>query len=253
MKARFLLLLALPLLLTLSLPPVQGQGGVAVFITAPDNVALGETFEVNVTVTGGPAEDDGSYIMSAFLRGPDLTGAEPLEDSPISRVDPNGTFVFNVTMPTVDQTVELIVEGNSTKGEEFSVGTASKQIRVWVPLVVSAQVRNTGGIEVQAVPAFLFINVAETEIDSLAPGESRTVSFTYLPVDLGVGTHTLEVRVDLNKDGIIDPAIGEVALQDVFTIEAEPINPLFIILAGIAAFVFALFVGAYIRRRRRGG
>ncbi|MFQ5908330.1 MAG: CARDB domain-containing protein [Thermoplasmata archaeon] len=255
MKDRLLLLLALALL-ALSLPPAQGQGGVAVFISGPDNVALGETFDVNVTVTGGPAEDDGSYIISAFLRGPDLAGASPLEDSPLQRADTNGTFVFNVTMPSVDQVVELIVEGNSTKGADFAVGIASQQIRVWVPLVVSAQVRNTGAIEVQAVPAFLFINeqqVAETEIDSLTPGESRTVTFSYLPVDLGVGTHTLEVRVDLNKDGIIDPAIGEVALRDVFTIEAEPINPIFIVLAGIAAFVVALFVGAYIRRRRRGG
>lgn len=255
MKGRLFLLLAIALL-ALSLPPAQGQGAVAVFISAPDNVALGETFAVNVTVTGGPAEDDGSYILSAFLRGPDLTGAAPLEDNPLQRVEVNGTFVFNVTMPTVDQVVELVVEGNSTRGEVFSLGTATKQIRVWVPLVVSAQVRNTGAIEVQAVPAFLFINerqVAETEIDSLTPGESKTISFSYLPVDLGVGTHTLEVRVDLNKDGVIDPAIGEVALQDVFTIEAEPINPLFIVLAGIAAFVVALFVGAYIRRRRRGG
>ena len=259
MKGRLLPLLPLAFLVLLVVLPVRlapGQGAVAVFIAAPDNVGVGETFEVEVTVTGGPAEDNGSYIISAFLRGADLTGAFPLEDSPLSRASENGTFVFNVTMPTVDLAVELVVEGNSTKGTDFRLATTSKTIRVWVPLEVSAQVHNAGAIEVRDVPAILFINeiqVAETVIASIKPGETRTVSFSYLPVDLGVGTHTLEIRVDLNKDGVIDPAIGEVALRGVFTIEAEPINPLFIVLGGIAAFVVALFVGAYLRRRRRGG
>ncbi|MFQ6013088.1 MAG: CARDB domain-containing protein [Thermoplasmata archaeon] len=255
MSARLLPLLALALLV-LPLPVTQGQEAVAVFITGPDDAGVGDTIEIAVTVAGGPAENNGSFIITAFLRGPDLTGATPLEDSPLTRVSENATFTFNVTMPTLDQFVELVVEGNSTKADDFSVGTATKQIRVLVPLQVSAQVRNTGSIEVRDIPAFLFIDdrqVAETEIDSLMPGESKTVSFSYLPVDLGVGTHTLEIRVDLNGDGLIDPAIGEVALRDVFTIEAEPINPLFIILGAIGAFVAALFLGAYLRRRRRGG
>ncbi|MFQ5552156.1 MAG: CARDB domain-containing protein [Thermoplasmata archaeon] len=255
MRTRLLPLLAL-VLLALSLPPASGQGAVAVFISGPDNVGLGETFEVNVTVAGGPGEDGGSFAISAFLRGPDLTGASPVEDSPLSEVSENGTFVFNVTAPTVDQVLELVVEGNSTKGTEFRLRTASKAIQVWVPLRVFAEVRNNGAIEVRDIPAFLFINeiqVAETTIASLNPGETQVVSFSHLPVDLGVGTHTLEIRVDLNKDGVVDPAIGEVALRDVFTIEAEPINPLFIVLAGIAAFVIALFVAGYLRRRRRGG
>lgn len=255
MRLRLLPLLALALLLVPA-PPTAGQEGVAVFITGPDNAAIGDTLQMTATVAGGPGEDNGTWSINAWLRGADLTGAGPLEDSPIFLSSVNSTFTFNVTLPFVDQTLEVVVEGNSTKGGDFAIGTATRPIRVLVPLDVTAQVRNTGSIEVRNVPAFLFINerqVAETEIDSLMPGESKTVSFSYLPVDLGVGTHTLEIRVDLNRDGVIDPAIGEIALRDVFTIEAEPINPVFIILGAIAAFVVALFVGAYLRRRRRGG
>ncbi len=255
MSSRLLPLLALALLL-LPVLPTQAQESVAVFISGPDALATGATVEMTATVAGGPGENNGSWSIQAFLRGSDLAGAAPLEDNPLSRASVNSTFTFNVTMPFADQVVTLVVEGNSTKDGEFALGTATQQIRVLVPLEITAQVRNTGSIEVRNVPATLFINeqqVAETEIGSLMPGETTSVSFSYLPVDLGVGTHTLEVRVDLNGDGVIDPAIGEIVLRAVFTIESEPINPLFIILGGIAAFVVALFLGAYLRRRRRGG
>ncbi|MFQ5919130.1 MAG: CARDB domain-containing protein [Thermoplasmata archaeon] len=255
MRAAFLPLLALVLLL-LPGTPVLAQASVAVFITGPDDLGTGETAQMTATLAGGPAEDNGTWSINAFLRGADLTGAAPLEDNPLFLSLRNSTFTFNVTMPQTDQFVTLVVEGNSSKSGDVVLGTATKQIRVLVPLDVTATVRNTGSIEVRNVPAFLFVNerqVNETEIDSLMPGESKIVRFSYLPVDLGVGTHTLEVRVDLNRDGVIDPAIGEVALRQVFTIEPEPINPLFIILGAIAAFVVALFVGSYLRRRRRGG
>lgn len=250
-----LLLLALGLLL-LPLPTASGQELVAVFITGPDNTAVGETVEVTVTVAGGPGEDNGSFAVKAFLRGPDLTGATPVEDAPLEQISANGSFAFNITLPAVDQFVRLVVEGNSSQGPTFRLGSATKLIRVLVPLQVSAPVVNTGTIEVVNLKAFLFIDarqVAETEIASLKPGESKTVSFSHLPVDLGVGSHVLEIRVDLDQDGIIEPAVGEVLLREVFTIEAEPLNPLFLVLAIVGAFVAAIFIGAYLRRRRRGG
>lgn len=249
------LLLTLLLLLALPLAAAQGQEPVAVFITAPDAAGVGETVEVTVTVAGGPGEEDGSFTVKAFLRGLDLTGATPVEDRPLERASQNGTFAFNITLPSVEQFVTLVVEGNSSTAETFVTSTATKQIHVLVPLVVSALVVNTGSIDIQLVKAALLINgrkVAETEINRLRPGESTTVSFSHLPVDLGVGTHRIAIQVDLNGDGIIDPAIGEVVLEDVFTIEGEPLNPIFLVLGFIGAFVAALFVGAYIRRRRRG-
>ncbi|MDX1534492.1 MAG: CARDB domain-containing protein, partial [Thermoplasmata archaeon] len=207
MRRGFLPVLAL-LLLVLPAMPGQAQDAVAVFITGPDNLGTGETAEMTATIAGGPGENDGTWSINAWLEGPDLTGAAPLEDNPLFESSGNSTFTFNVTMPQTDQFVTLVVEGNSTKAGDFALGTSRKQIRVLVPLDVTATVRNTGAIEVRNVPAFLFINeqqVQETEIDAILPGESKVVRFSYLPVDLGVGTHTLEVRVDLDRNGIIDP------------------------------------------------
>lgn len=250
------LLLLIGLLLVALTPAISAQGPVAVFITSPDAAATGETVVVNVTAAGGPAEDGGTYSLKAFLRGPDLLGASPTEGVPAERTSSNNTFSINVTMPLGEQQVELVVEVNSTDGGQWSLGSATKRISVLVPLQVSAQVVNHGTVEVRDIPVYLYLDgqrVNETVLGSLKPGESRTVSFTYLPVGLAVGTHTLEIAVDFNGDGLIDAALGEVVRQITFTKESEPINPFWIFVGVVAAIVGALFVGAFIRQRRRGG
>ncbi len=254
MKARALV----PLLLLLPLLPwgVQGQGPVAVFITAPDAAGTGDTIVVNVTAAGGPAEEGGTYELRAFLRGPgDLTGASPVEEGPLQESSENNTFSFNVTMPLEEQEVELVVVVNSTKDDTWVEGEATKRIRALVPLRISARVVNTGSVEVRNVPVYLYLDgtlVDETALVVLGPSSSVTVSFRYLPVNLAPGSHTLEIRVDINGDGVVDPALGEVLRRVTFVREAEPINPLWIILGAVGAFVAALFVGGYIRQRRRG-
>ncbi len=248
--------IVLPFVLILALLPAyaHSQGPVAVFISAVDAAGIGDSVAVNVTVAGGPAEEGGTYEIRAFLRDGDLEGASPLEDSPFEESSTNKTFSFNITMPLVEQVVELVVEVNSTLDAAWSMGSSTKRITVLVPLTVSASVENTGSVEVRDVPVFLYLDgerVAETVLGSLKPGESQSVSFEYLPVGLSVGTHRLAIAVDFDGDGVIDSALGEVVREITFTKEAEPINPLWIVLGAVVAFVVALFVGAAIRQRRR--
>ncbi len=247
--------LVIPLILLLAMLPAisQSQGPVAIFISGPDAAGTGKAVALNVTVAGGPAEEDGLFKIKVYLKGSDLTGASPLEESPLERSSSNRTFSFNVTMPQAEQAVEVVVEANSTKDASWASGSSSKRIDVLVPVLVTAKVENKGSLLVRDLPVLLYLDgkrVADTKIDSLGPGESRVVTLEYLPVGLGVGTHTLELRVDLNGDGVIDPALGEVLLQRTFVKEGEPINPLYIVLGAVAAFVGALFVGAAIRQRR---
>ncbi|MFQ5837176.1 MAG: CARDB domain-containing protein [Thermoplasmata archaeon] len=247
------LLVLLLLVLALIPLPSQAQGPVAIFISTPDVAGTGKDVPVSVTVAGGPGEDNGTFSIKVYLRGEDMEGAAPLEESPLEKSSSDKTFDFNVTMPLAEQQVEIVVEANSTKGGQWSVSSSSKTVTVLVPLIVSASVVNTGDVEIKDVPVFLYLDgkqVAETRLGSLKPEEFEEVSFEYLPVGLSVGTHRLEIRVDLNEDGNIDPAMGEVVLQMTFVKEAEPINPLYIVLAVIGAFVAALFVGAAIRQRR---
>lgn len=251
---RWRLLVPLLLLLPLLAWGVQGQGPVAVFITAAEVGGTGDTLVVNVTAAGGPAEDGGTYELEAFLRGGgDLTGATPVEDLPLERSSENNTFSFNVTLPLEEQDVDLVVVVNSTKDGAWAAGEATARIRVLVPLRISATVVNTGSVEVRSAPAYLYLDgelVDETAILILGPSESTTVTFRYLPVTLATGTHTLEIRVDLNGDGVVDPALGDVVRRVTFVREAEPINPLWIVGGVVGAFVAALFVGGYLRQRR---
>ncbi len=247
--------LALPLILLVALLPAYStsQGPVAVFVSAADAAGTGDAVTVNVTVAGGPAEEGGTFKLKAYLRGDNLEGASPLEDAPLERSSTNKTFSFNVTMPLFEQEVEVFVEVNSTKDAAWSVGSSSKRITVLVPLVVSAKIVNQGSVEIREMPVFLYLDgvkVAETVIASLRPGETRSVSFEYLPVGLSVGTHRLEIAVDFNKDGTIDAAFGEVVTELTFVKEGEPINPVWIVVGAVVAFVVALFVGAAIRQRR---
>ncbi len=244
-------------LLILALLPAfaQSQGPVTVIISAPDVAGTLKTVSVNVTVAGGPAEANGTFLLKAWLSGPDLTGAAPLQDNPLEMSSQNKSFTFNATMPSNEQAVDLIVEINSTKGAEFEIGSSSKRIQVLVPLTVSANIKNTGAVEVRDVPVFFYLDnkfIQETTLDSLKPGESKAVTFEYLPVGLGEGAHTLEIRVDFDRNGIIEAALGEVAHKGTFYRIGEPISPIFIVVGVAVGLVAALFILAALRRRRAG-
>lgn len=249
--------IALTTLLILALLPAfaQSQGPVTIIISAPDVAGTLKTVSVNVTVAGGPAEANGTFLLTAWLSGTDMTGAAPLQDNPLEMSSQNNTFTFNVTMPSDEQLVDLVVEVNSTKGAEYEIESSRERIQVLVPLEVSAVIQNTGRVEVRDVPVFLYLDdelVRETVLDSLTPGDRKTVTFEYLPVGLGEGAHKLEIRVDFDKNGIIEAALGEVAYRGTFYRTGEPINPIFIVVGVAVGLVAALFVLAALRRRRAG-
>ncbi len=247
-------LLAVLLILAILPGAAQAQAPVTIIISAPEVAGTLRTVAVNVTAAGGPAEDNGTYRLTAWLRGPNLAGAAPIEDNPLEMSSQNNTLSFNVTMPSTEQTVDLVVEINSTKGFDFEVGLATERIQVLVPLEVSAVIENKGDVEVRNIPVFLYVDSElkqETVLDKLTPGEKKTVTFEYLPVGLGEGAHKLEIHVDINKDGMIQSALGEVAFEGVFYRTGEPLSPTFIVVGVLVGLVAAVLVFIAIRRRAR--
>ncbi len=247
-------LLTVLLLFALIPATAQAQAPITIIILAPTEAGTLQTVFVNVTAAGGPGEDNGTYLLKAWLTGPDLAGAAPLEDNPLEMSSQNNTFSFNVTMPSTEQVVSLVVEVNSTKDADFEVGFATERIQVLIPLQIAAEIENTGDVEVQNVPVLLYLDgvlVGEAVLDRLTPGDRKTVTFEYLPVGLGEGAHTLKIHVDFNKNGIVESALGEVAIEKTFYRTGEPINPVFIVVGIVVGLVVAVFIVAAIRRRRR--
>jgi hypothetical protein len=79
----------------------------------------------------------------------------------------------------------------------------------------------------------------------------ETASLSYLPVGLAPGTHRVRIEADVDGDGRIDPARGELVVSDLFIRETEALSVGWNLLIGIAVFFVVFILVAGLRRRNR--
>ena len=91
--------------------------------------------------------------------------------------------------------------------------------------------------------------VGTSTIAQIAANSDATVTFDYLPAGLSAGPHTVMVTADLDHDGVINQARGEVATSTLFYNQAVPPAPGWIILVGLAVFLPVLLGMVALRRR----
>ncbi|TLZ59138.1 MAG: hypothetical protein E6K16_07595, partial [Methanobacteriota archaeon] len=130
-----------------------------------------------------------------------------------------GPFMFNITAPQKEQVITVVAEITSAAGSRAETATVSTRVTVIVPIVFTATFRNAGGAAAVDVPVKFFIDgriAGATNISRIDPATSGTAKLTYLPVGLTPGTHTVRAEADLNRNGVIEPEKGEVAVFDVF-------------------------------------
>ncbi|HTD80768.1 MAG TPA: CARDB domain-containing protein, partial [Thermoplasmata archaeon] len=190
----------------------------------------------------------------AYLHGADLTKASPDPAHPFTSVS-NGTgpFTINITAPNKDQVITLIVEVGSAAAGRHENTTVSKAITVVTPILLTATFRNDGGAAALDVPVKFFIDgkvAGATNISRIDPGQTGTAKLSYLPVGLAVGGHTVRVEADLNRNGVIEPDKGEVAVVDLFyKKDFELTWPYAALIMGATLSVSYVVIRA--RRRRR--
>lgn len=236
---------------------VQGQETLAAIIEGPPAVRIGATETYNVTVTGGPGAAGGNVTVQYYLTGSDLTGARPTQSAPGSAMAQNATTVtLNVTAPTRDQVVTLVAEVNSSKGASFEVTTATKGITVLTPIELTATFRNTATVAAVNVSVAFSVDgssAGTTTIRRIEPGSTGAATVFWLPVGLAAGCHTVTATADLNRDGRIDPEVGEVQTSSPFC-KSTPDLPWAVIIIIVGGLVFVGFVAnsAIKRRRQRG-
>ena len=226
-----------PLLLDLPRPPAIAPGQNAVF---------------NVTASGGP-DGNVTYSVVYYIEGTNTSGGAPLSSSPGRTSGNQTTLQINVTAPTLEQTVTLVVTLEATP-EAGSVQNVTRTFSITVvkPIVLTATFHNGGTTTALNITVRWYVDgalVGTSQIARIASNADATVTFNYLPVGLAPGEHTLRVEADLDHNNVIDPSKGEVVTSTLFYSQVSEPATGWTILLGIGVFI-PVFLGVVALRRR---
>jgi hypothetical protein len=239
--------------LFVSTSPAYAQGPISASITGPPAAAASTVTFYNLTITGGPSSSV-NYTVQWYITGPNLAGGLPLQAKPSSVSGKFPTFKLNITTPANEQTITMVVSVSAASGGTTENTTAEQSVVIVTPIVLSATFRNNGSTAAVNVTVRFFVDdvaVGTKTVSRIDPNKDATVTFNYLPVALQPGTHRVRVEADLDGNGIIDPARGEVATSQLFYKGTPGLSTGWTVLIGIGVFVPVLFVTIAVRRRRR--
>ncbi len=221
-------------------------------VTGPTALAPSQTAQYNLTIIGGPTKNV-TYTVSYYITGTNTTGGNPVAGSPGSTSGNRTTFTVNVTAPTAEQTVTLRATVTAVPQGGLSENvTATYTISVVKGIQLSATFHNsstTAAVNVTVRWAVDGNLVGTTLLKQIGANADATVTFTYLPVGLSPGEHTLTVSADLDHDGLIEPGRGEVITTTIFYSNVESPAPGWAILLGMGVFI-PVFIGVVAWRRR---
>lgn len=238
--------------LLVSLAPAYAQGPINASLTGPAAAAVGQTASYDLSIIGGPSGSV-NYTVQYYITGSDTTGGLPVASSPSSTSGARPTFKVNITAPTKEGTITLVVKVSAQAGGTIENGTAEKAIVVITPIVLSTTFRNTGPTAALNVTVRFYVddaNVGTKTIARINANAEAVATFNYLPVGLQPGTHHVRIEADLDGNGVIDPARGEAVTSQLFYKGTPGLSPAWTVLIGIAVFVPVLLVTMAVRRRR---
>ena len=242
----------LVLALFLSLAPANGQNPIFATVAGPSALALGQVTGYDLSIAGGPTGQV-DYSVTYHVTGPDAAGAVPSQSSPTTFTGNTTTFRLNVTAPAREQTITLTVRVTARSGSLFENTTVERSIVVITPIVLTATFRNEASTAAVNVTVRFYVDgtsLGTKMITRIDPNGVGTASFDYLPVGLGQGSHGVRVEADLDGNGAIDPARGEVVLSELFYKGTPSLSTGWTILIGIGVFIPVFLVTAVLRRGR---
>ncbi len=250
---RALLALGILAFLAVSLSlPASAAGPLLLSVTGPNALAPGQTAVYNVTGSGGP-DGNVSYAVTYYISGGNTTGGNPISSSPGRATGNRSTFKVNITAPTAEQALVLTVTLTATPKDLPSESvTITYPITVVKAIQLTATFHNAATVAALNVTVRWFVDgnlVGTTFIKKIAANADATATFNYLPVGLAAGQHTVRVEADLDHDGVIDPAKGEVVTSTLFYSQVQEPATGWTILFGIGVFI-PVFIGVVALRRR---
>lgn len=250
------LALALPLLVVFALlvpgALAQANGPLIATIAGAPGVAPAQGADYNVTMTGGPTGVV-NYSLSYYITGANVSGGSPQSTNPGHVAGNETTFQVNITAPSVEGEITLVVTVVATEyGGTSENTTSSFAITVIKPVVLTATFHNSGTTTAVNVTVRWYVDgalVGTSLIKQIAANADATVTYNYLPVGLSAGQHTVTVTADLDHDGIVNAARGEVSTSTLFYNQVTPPATGWIVLLGIGIFI-PVFLGVVAIRRR---
>ncbi len=202
----------------LSLVPSVASQDVVVNVEGPSVMTIGGKAQFNVTAAGGPGEQGGTYNITAFLIGDNLTGADPSPGNVFINLTTEPHWEINVTVPYAAQTMTFEVNVRSSLGNDSTYKIVRTKIRVVGPIILSAEIHNPLEYELKGVPVDFYVKkpsetqsrlVGSSTIESIAPGESEFASFDWIIASPESGQYELTVVGDLDRDGVVDESAGD--------------------------------------------
>jgi len=221
-------------------------------IGGPPALAPGQTAQYNVTISGGPTGNV-TYTLTYHIEGTNTTGGNPLSSSPAQTSGNRTKYQINVTAPTLEQALTLtlnIAAAPQTGANENTVITFA--ITVVKPFTLTATFRNSGTTAAVNVTVHWSVDgvpVGTSLLQRIAANADATVTFSYLPAGLSSGQHTLTVSADLDHDGVINAARGEVVTSTIFYNQVQQPATGWALLLGMGIFI-PVFLGIVAWRRR---
>ena len=237
----------------LAAAPASAQEPIFATVTGPAAIATDGAAFFNVSIGGGPAGPT-NYTVTYYITGLDVTGGRPLQSSPTTSTGTDRTVRLNVTGPTKDQTITLVVQVSASGGGAVENTSVEQSIVVATPIVLSGTFHNGGmTAAVNVTVRFLVDDVAvgTKTIAKIGPNADATATFDYIPAALAPGTHSVRIEADLDGNGVIDPARGESVVSQLFYKGTAPLSTGWTVLIGIGVFIPAFLVTVAMRRRGR--
>jgi hypothetical protein len=244
-------LLFLTAALLVSLAPASADGPIYATIIGPPATAVNAVTFYNVTINGGPTGSV-NYTLHWYITGSNLTGGRPVLPSPATTSGTATTLKLNITAPSNEQTITLFVSVSAASRGTFENTTAELSIAVVTPIVLSATFQNDGPTAAINVTVRFLVDgvlVGTKNVSRIDASKQATVTFNYLPTSLQPGTHTVRIEADLDGNGIIDPARGEVVTSQLFYKGTPGLSTGWTVLIGIAVFLPIMFLTVAVRRR----
>jgi hypothetical protein len=256
MRRAILLLLMLSSLLLITQHSASQE--LFVDVEGPAVMPVGGDAQFNVSAVGGPAAEGGTFRITAYLMGDNLTGAIPNPSQEFENETTEPNWVINVTAPGAAQTVTLLVNVTSEFENESSSEIVETKIKVVEPIVLSAEISNSLEYELREIPIDFYVKgpneendvlVGSTTIEAIRPGESEFASYDWIVGDPTPGRYRLTVVIDLNRDGVIDTNAGDSVSSSYFYVGGG-VNILTYLLAVLLALLIVLSI-IWLRRRPR--